>query len=269
MGRRRSMSSSLISWYIKTGTWNQTTSSSASDGKYFTCVSPGTNGSTIIRCQFRGIQSITFKCRYQGENSYDYLTVGALDTLCTRSTYGTTLKGTTGTWKEITFTPGDTETHFVEFCYSKDSSQDTAPDNAEIYISSITYAPKALWVVQSGTWNETKSTESFDGRYFTCVSPGSSGSTVLRCIFKGVSSITFKCRYQGENSYDYLTVGSLDTACTRSTYGTSLVGTSGTWKEITFSTSDKQEHFVEFCYSKDGSADTSPDNAEVYILSMS
>lgn len=124
------------------------------------------------------------------------------------------------------------------------------------------------WQVQSGTWNESSNSDAVDGKMFTCQSPGSNGITVIRCTFSGLSSITFRCRYQGENNYDYLTVGNLDSSCTRSSYKTSLKGTSGTWKDLTYSLSDKGEHYVEFCYSKDGSVDTSPDNADVLIYSV-
>lgn len=124
------------------------------------------------------------------------------------------------------------------------------------------------WATQSGTWTESSSSSAADGKSFTCTSPGTSGSTVIRCTFSGVTSITFNCVYNGESNYDYLTVGSLDTACTRSSYGTTLKGTSGTAKSITFSC-DSGEHYVEFCYSKDSSVDTSPDNATVYVESYS
>lgn len=124
------------------------------------------------------------------------------------------------------------------------------------------------WEVQNGTWNDSSSSSAVDGLSWTCTSPGSNGSTVLRCTFSGISSITFNCVYNGESNFDYLTVGSLDTACSRTSYGISLKGTSGTAKDITF-TCDTGEHYVEFCYSKDGSVDTSPDNATVYIKSYS
>lgn len=124
------------------------------------------------------------------------------------------------------------------------------------------------WAVQSGTWNESSNSDAVDGIMVTCQSPGDNGSTVIRCTFRGLSSITFRCRYQGESSYDYLTVGNLDSSCTRSSYKTSLKGSSGTWKDLTYSISDKGEHYVEFCYSKDGSVDTSPDNADVLIYNV-
>lgn len=121
-----------ISWTTSTGTWNESSKSAAADGKSFTCVSPGDNGSTVIRCTFSGVTSITFTCVYNGESDYDYLAVGNIDSSCTRDSYGTTLKGTSGTAKDITFTC-DTGTHYVEFCYSKDGSVNTNPDNATVY----------------------------------------------------------------------------------------------------------------------------------------
>ena len=124
------------------------------------------------------------------------------------------------------------------------------------------------WKVQSGNWNSTSYSSAKDSLKWTSVSPGTSSSTVLRCTFSGITSITFNCVYNGESNYDYLTVGKLDTSCTRSSYGTSLQGTSGTAKDITF-TCNSGEHYVEFCYSKDGSVDTSPDNAVVYIKAYS
>lgn len=124
------------------------------------------------------------------------------------------------------------------------------------------------WAVQTGSWTEGSNSSAKDGKQFTSVSPGSSGSTRLRCTFSGVTSITFNCVYNGESSYDYLTVGNLDSTCTRDSYGTSLKGTSGTAKDITFSC-DSGTHYVEFCYSKDGSVDTSPDCAVVYVKSYS
>lgn len=132
--------------------------------------------------------------------------------------------------------------------------------------SSSTPQPTITWSVQSGSWTEGTNSSAYDGKQFTSVSPGSNGSTVIRCTFSNVVYITFNCIYNGESNYDYLTVGALDTACTRTSYGTSLKGTSGTAKDITF-TCDTGEHYVEFCYSKDSSVDTSPDCAVVYLKS--
>ena len=122
-----------ISWAVQTGSWTEGSNPSTEDGKQFTSVSPGSNGSTRLRCTFSGVTSITFTCIYNGESNYDYLTVGNLDSTCTRDSYGTTLKGTSGTAQDITFNC-DSGAHYVEFCYSKDSSVDTQPDCAVVYI---------------------------------------------------------------------------------------------------------------------------------------
>lgn len=103
----------------------------------YTCESPGASNSAIIRFTFSGVTSITFDCISQGENNYDYLTIGNIDESCTRSNYYQTLKGNANNWVEIEFTPSDLDEHFVEFCYSKDSSVNTEPDNATVYISKI------------------------------------------------------------------------------------------------------------------------------------
>lgn len=124
-----------FTWSIVSGSWTKGTQSSAVDGVKYTSVSPGANGSTRLRCTFSGVTSITFNCVYNGESNYDYLTVGSIDTACTRDSYGTTLKGTSGTAKDITFSC-TTASHYVEFCYSKDSSVDNSPDCAVVYIKS-------------------------------------------------------------------------------------------------------------------------------------
>ena len=86
---------------------------------------------------------------------------------------------------------------------------------------------------------------------------------MVRCTFSGVTSITFGISSNGETCCDYLTCGVLDSTCTRSSYSTRLTSGSST---VTY-TCDAGTHYVEFCYSKDGSVDTGPDNATVYIKS--
>lgn len=117
------------------------------------------------------------------------------------------------------------------------------------------------WQVQSGKWTSSSSTYASDGLEWKCSSPGNSGSTVIRCTFKGITSITFSCYSGGEYRADYLTVGNLDTHCTRSSYYKKFDDTSGT---VTY-TCDEGEHYVEFCYSKDASYSESRDYATVYI----
>lgn len=123
-----------------------------------------------------------------------------------------------------------------------------------------------VWATQSGTWDESELTDAYDGKKFACQSPGSSGSTVIRCTVSGkAGKLVFTCKTAGESSYDYLTIGELDKSCTRTTFQESMKGMSGQTKVYIFDIPDENEHYIEFCYSKDGSGDTAPDNAEVYI----
>ena len=142
------------------------------------------------------------------------------------------------------------------------------PIYGEKIVPATTPGLTVSWETQTGAWNEEQNDDSYDGKLFKSISPGSSGSTVIRCKFSGIAGkITFRCKYDGENNYDYLTIGKLDTACTRNSYGKSLKGTTGVWSEVEFNIPDTNEHYVEFCYSKDSSSDIAPDCATVFILS--
>lgn len=127
---------------------------------------------------------------------------------------------------------------------------------------------KLTWEVVSGKWNRDKHKLAYNFNRYTCESPGTNGSTILRCTFKGKPNdvIRFSCISKGESNYDYLTIGKLDQECTRTSYETTLKGKPNTQTIVSYTLSDHNEHFVEFCYSKDNSQDTPPDNAEVYAL---
>lgn len=122
------------------------------------------------------------------------------------------------------------------------------------------------WETQSGVWN--KDIDSSGNETYTCESPGDSGSTVIRCYFSGVTSITFRCVSYGENNFDYLTIGDYDDYCTRDYYKESLKGKGGVITDVTY-ICNIAKHYVEFCYSKDSSDSLSPDNATVYVASYS
>lgn len=258
-----------LGWTVQSGTWNEESNSSAIDGVQYTCESPGTSSSTVIRYAWSGLTEITFNCVYNGENNYDYLTVGELDTTCTRDSYKISLKGNSGVAQSFTYYC-NTGTHYVEFCYSKDSSQDTDPDNATVYIESTSNSGGSstqgiTWSVQSGTWTEESNSSAYDDVQYVCESPGSDGSTVIRCTISGQSGALFVIRSQGESSYDYLNAGELDSPCTRDSYKTSLKGNQETDVEVSYGFGDYGTHYVEFCYSKDSSVDTPPDNGVVYL----
>ena len=130
-----------------------------------------------------------------------------------------------------------------------------------------TYNFTTRWEVRSGNWNESSNTNAIGSKQYVAQSPGANGSTVIRCYFSGcVGEIIFWCRYQGESNFDYLTIGDIDTECTRTKYKKSLRSHPGRTFHIKYNTTDTDEHFVEFCYSKDSSTDTAPDNATVYAL---
>jgi len=129
MFRRRLMmatSSYNIKWETQTGTWiksslipNPPSGISPLDGNYYTCVSPGSGGSTRLRCTFSGVSSITFYCISQGEASYDYLTIGELDSICERSSFAYTLNGDPNSWNKYTYAVPDSGTHYIEFVIQK------------------------------------------------------------------------------------------------------------------------------------------------------
>lgn len=242
------------------------------------------SGVATMYITITGLTEFTCYIRSYAESSYDYVSISQLDQTITGSssseysdttlvkayTRGNQQSGTAlSNYTEVNYTGIDGGTHVITVIYRKDSSDNYNDDKGYILVPKSSGSSISVsWATQSGTWNSASNSSAADGVAYTCVSPGTSGSTVIRCTFSGVSSITFNCVYNGESNYDYLTVGSLDTACTRSSYGTTLKGTSGTAKDITF-TCDTGEHYVEFCYSKDGSVDTSPDNATVYVKSYS
>lgn len=122
------------------------------------------------------------------------------------------------------------------------------------------------WETQQGVWN--KDIDSSGNETYTCESPGDNGSTVIRCYFSGVTSITFRCVSYGENNFDYLTIGDYDDYCTRDYYRESLKGKGGVITDVTY-ICNIAKHYVEFCYSKDSSDSLSPDNATVYVASYS
>ena len=119
-------------------------------------------------------------------------------------------------------------------------------------------------LIWSGEWSESSQLLAIDGLQYTSNNHIDNSSSVVRCAFSGVTSITFNCYSYGESCCDYLTVGNLDTPCQRGTGRTTVKNTT---TDITY-TCDAGDHYVEFCYSKDGSVSTNPDEAIVYIKSV-
>lgn len=139
---------------IKSDGWYMSPNSSAVDGYTYRSYEIEDGGSTVMRITFSGLRSITFTCRYDGEDDYDYLTIGALDSACTRNTYETSLKGSRNVLHDITY-KCDNGTHFVEFCYSKDGSSTVGFDCAYVYVSSIEKGVSGM-AGFTGKWAEGK-----------------------------------------------------------------------------------------------------------------
>lgn len=157
-----------------------------------------------------------------------------------------------------------------------DSSLSTYYWGISPYRFDIKFKSEIRWEVISGTWNSSNNVDAIDGIQYTCISPGTSGMTRIRCIFSKLTSITFSFRSDAEINYDYLIVGKIDTDLslsipnwTGSPFNNTNVithtrGNQGQWLTYTFNT-DTNEHFVDFVFGKDSSTDTQPDNAQVYI----
>ena len=127
-----------------------------------------------------------------------------------------------------------------------------------------------VWTTQSGTWYESALSGAYDGKKFTCKSPGANGTTVIRCTVSGkAGKVVFTCKSDGENYYDYLYIGKLDTECTTNSFKENMKGMQGQIKSYVFDIPDENEHYIEFCYNKDGSGDNGADNAEVYVTNQS
>lgn len=122
-----------ISWESQVGLWR--IGVDASGNETYTSENPGDDGSAIIRCYFSGVTSITFSCVSNGENNFDYLTIGFIDNYCTRDYFQESLRGKRGVITDVTYIC-DIGEHYVEFCYSKDSSDSVSPDNATVYVAS-------------------------------------------------------------------------------------------------------------------------------------
>lgn len=129
--------------------------------------------------------------------------------------------------------------------------------------------PSIEWTIQTGSWTSTNNSNAYDGLMWESNMHTDSGSTVIRCTFSGITNIKFDVLQNSEYNYDYLTAGELDTPCTRSSYSYTFKGLPSTGADDCQYFCDSGEHFVEFCYSKDGSDSRGTDSATVYISTVS
>lgn len=129
--------------------------------------------------------------------------------------------------------------------------------------------PSIEWTIQTYSWTSTNNSNAYDGLMWESNMHTDSGSTVIRCTFSGITYIKFDVLQNSEYNYDYLTAGKLDTPCTRSSYSYTFKGLPSTGADDCQYFCDSGEHFVEFCYSKDGSVSRGTDSATVYISAVS
>ncbi len=147
------------------------------------------NESTIARIYFATSGSITFTVVSNGESNYDYLTIGEMDSDCTRDKYKYTMKGKAGTTEKLTYSPNDSKLHYVEFCYSKDGSDDQGTDNATIYVSDIEKIEADVRYIRDETFSNCTGMKSLviPG---TVVKVGYSSYYEPKSVFNGCTNLT-------------------------------------------------------------------------------
>lgn len=116
--------------------WDSSLNCYKSDSNYHV-----TNGSASMSIEISGYTEFTIKVRTYGEKNYDYLTVGKLDQIPTRSnsTSGTNYwtgfgKSSATTWYDVTFSNIDGGAHTINLLYAKDGSTNTYDDRAYMQI---------------------------------------------------------------------------------------------------------------------------------------
>ena len=127
--------SPTITW---TGAWGLSNVATFGEHSYKSNVISH-NQSTVQRVTVLGIREITFCGRNYAEAGYDFLTIGHIDTPCTRTSYSSKLSTSSTTeWSTYKYILPDAGEHYIEFCFSKDSSASAGDDACYVYINSFT-----------------------------------------------------------------------------------------------------------------------------------
>lgn len=134
-------SSVSFDWEVLEGRWalsgrNLFAGVNPQDGRQWRILGPSPGSVHRIRCTFTGCSKITFYTLDFGEQGYDYLRIGALDSPCSADSYLHSLQGTTGVSKYFTYET-DGGTHFVEFCLATNETYTQAAGEARVCISSF------------------------------------------------------------------------------------------------------------------------------------
>lgn len=129
----------IYNWEAQSGTWTESSNSSAADGKQFTSSTPASISSFVVmRFTFENVKKLTFMCKHTvGNNTREYLLVGELDTAVGTSSYSTSFRGVaSGTWKEVAINVPDTNQHYIEFAMYRGISTSSSC-KADVYLLSI------------------------------------------------------------------------------------------------------------------------------------
>lgn len=129
----------IYNWEAQSGTWTESSNSSAADGKQFTSSTPASIASTVVmRFTFENVKKLTFMCKHTvTNNTREYLLVGKLDTAVGTSSYSTSFSGVaSNTWKEVTIEVSDTNQHYIEFAMFRGLTFSSSC-KADVYLLSI------------------------------------------------------------------------------------------------------------------------------------
>lgn len=94
---------------------------------------------------------------------------------------------------------------------------------------------------------------------------------MMKITIFGYTEFTVKVANSGEAKYDYVVVGTIDTAPTTSAYkakidmGTAAVSQIAQFTDVTFSDLDGGQHVIYISYIKDGSNNSGQDRGFVII----
>lgn len=128
----------IYNWEAHSGTWTESSNSSAADGKQFTSSTPDALSFVVMRFSFNNVKKLTFMCKHTvTNNTREYLIVGKLDTKVLLSNYSTSFSGVaSGTWKEVAINVPDTNQHYIEFAMYRGFSTSSSC-KADVYLLSI------------------------------------------------------------------------------------------------------------------------------------
>ena len=129
----------IYNWEAQSGTWAESSNSSAADGKQFTSSTPASYYSTVVmRFVFENVKKLTFMFKHTtSSTTKEYRIVGKLDTAVGTSSYSTSFSGVaSNTWREVTIEVSDANQHYIEFAMFRGLTFSSSC-KADVYLLSI------------------------------------------------------------------------------------------------------------------------------------